>query len=121
MLCDLTEFWFLQDPGPPPSPQLKPLQLLEVKARGRFGCVWKAQMIDAYVAVKVFPIQVHTFLPSVLIWEMIVCVETVSDILPLRPLPLLPPFTPPPLLVLLTEQGVVGERDRRLHHPGDET
>ncbi|KAL6097442.1 acvr2b [Pungitius sinensis] len=46
-----------EDPGPPSSPQLKPLQLLEVKARGRFGCVWKAQMINDYVAVKVFPIQ----------------------------------------------------------------
>ncbi|CAJ1078516.1 activin receptor type-2A isoform X2 [Xyrichtys novacula] len=49
-----------QDPGPlPPSPLLgqKPLQLLEVKARGRFGCVWKAQLLDQYVAVKIFPIQ----------------------------------------------------------------
>ncbi|CDQ90604.1 unnamed protein product [Oncorhynchus mykiss] len=52
----------LQDPlGPhtPPSPIMgqKPLQLIEVKARGRFGCVWKAQLLDDYVAVKVFPIQ----------------------------------------------------------------
>ncbi|XP_037344518.2 activin receptor type-2A-like isoform X2 [Pungitius pungitius] len=49
-----------QDPGPlPPSPILgqKPLQLLEVKARGRFGCVWKAQLLTEYVAVKIFPIQ----------------------------------------------------------------
>nr|XP_046148846.1 activin receptor type-2B [Oncorhynchus gorbuscha] len=50
-----------EDPGlvPPPSPLvgLKPLQLLEIKARGRFGCVWKAQMMNEYVAVKVFPIQ----------------------------------------------------------------
>ncbi|XP_059182926.1 activin receptor type-2B-like [Centropristis striata] len=50
-----------EDPAPPPpaSPLqgLKPLQLLEVKARGRFGCVWKAQMMNQYVAVKVFPIQ----------------------------------------------------------------
>ncbi|XP_065114992.1 activin receptor type-2B [Paramisgurnus dabryanus] len=49
-----------EDPGPtPPSPivGLKPLQLLEIKARGRFGCVWKAQMMNDYVAVKVFPIQ----------------------------------------------------------------
>uniref|UniRef100_A0A8C7FGX6 Serine/threonine-protein kinase receptor n=1 Tax=Oncorhynchus kisutch TaxID=8019 RepID=A0A8C7FGX6_ONCKI len=51
-----------QDPlGPhtPPSPIMgqKPLQLIEVKARGRFGCVWKAQLLDDYVAVKVFPIQ----------------------------------------------------------------
>lgn len=51
----------LQDPGPsPPSPVLghKPLQLMEVKARGRFGCVWKAQLLNEYVAVKIFPIQV---------------------------------------------------------------
>ncbi|KAJ8255459.1 hypothetical protein COCON_G00193230 [Conger conger] len=49
-----------QDPSPtPPSPILgqKPLQLLEVKARGRFGCVWKAQLLNEYVAVKIFPIQ----------------------------------------------------------------
>ncbi|KAM6900482.1 activin receptor type-2B-like [Xenentodon cancila] len=52
---DITE-----DPGPPsasPLLGLKPLQLLEVKARGRFGCVWKAQMLNEYVAVKIFPIQ----------------------------------------------------------------
>lgn len=50
-----------QDPGPvPPSPLvgLKPLQLLEIKARGRFGCVWKAQLNSEYVAVKIFPFQV---------------------------------------------------------------
>ncbi|XP_007894547.1 activin receptor type-2A [Callorhinchus milii] len=49
-----------QDPGPPPpSPilGLKPLQLLEIKARGRFGCVWKAQLLNDYVAVKIFPVQ----------------------------------------------------------------
>uniref|UniRef100_A0A8C1HQ03 Serine/threonine-protein kinase receptor n=1 Tax=Cyprinus carpio TaxID=7962 RepID=A0A8C1HQ03_CYPCA len=53
-------FIVLQDPGPmPPSPTLvqKPLQLLEIKARGRFGCVWKAQLLNDYVAVKIFPIQ----------------------------------------------------------------
>lgn len=52
---------FLQEPGPlPPSPVLGPksLQLLEIKARGRFGCVWKAQLISEYVAVKIFSIQV---------------------------------------------------------------
>lgn len=52
----------VQDPGPPPpSPLvgLKPLQLLEIKARGRFGCVWKAQLMNDYVAVKIFPIQVR--------------------------------------------------------------
>ncbi|XP_051566829.1 activin receptor type-2A-like isoform X4 [Myxocyprinus asiaticus] len=50
----------IEDPGPmPPSPTLvqKPLQLLEIKARGRFGCVWKAQLLNDYVAVKIFPIQ----------------------------------------------------------------
>ncbi|KAE8278427.1 Activin receptor type-2A [Larimichthys crocea] len=53
-------FAFAYDPGPsPPSPLLghKPLQLIEVKARGRFGCVWKAQLLNDYVAVKIFPIQ----------------------------------------------------------------
>lgn len=51
-----------QDPGPvPPSPLVgqKPLQLLEIKARGRFGCVWKAQLMSEYVAVKIFPVQVN--------------------------------------------------------------
>lgn len=55
-------FALVQDPGPPPpSPLvgLKPLQLLEIKARGRFGCVWKAQLMNDYVAVKIFPIQVR--------------------------------------------------------------
>ncbi|XP_049609238.1 activin receptor type-2A isoform X1 [Syngnathus scovelli] len=50
----------VEDPGPsPPSPILghKPLQLIELKARGRFGCVWKAQLLNDYVAVKIFPIQ----------------------------------------------------------------
>ncbi|XP_055785402.1 activin receptor type-2A isoform X2 [Salvelinus fontinalis] len=52
----------IEDPlGPhtPPSPIMgqKPLQLIEIKARGRFGCVWKAQLLNDYVAVKVFPIQ----------------------------------------------------------------
>ncbi|XP_015258517.1 PREDICTED: activin receptor type-2B [Cyprinodon variegatus] len=49
-----------EDPGAPPgSPllSLKPLQLLEVKAMGRFGCVWKGQILNEYVAVKIFPIQ----------------------------------------------------------------
>lgn len=50
-----------QETGPlPPSPILgqKPLQLLELKARGRFGCVWKAQLLSEHVAVKIFPPQV---------------------------------------------------------------
>ena len=38
--------------------QCSSIQLLEVKARGRFGCVWKAHMKEnQIVAVKVFPIQ----------------------------------------------------------------
>uniref|UniRef100_T1IHR6 Serine/threonine-protein kinase receptor n=1 Tax=Strigamia maritima TaxID=126957 RepID=T1IHR6_STRMM len=46
-------------PLPPPSPVvgLRPIQLIELKARGRFGAVWKAQMMSEYVAVKVFPVQ----------------------------------------------------------------
>ncbi|XP_062375261.1 activin receptor type-2B-like [Sardina pilchardus] len=49
-----------EDPGPQstsPLDSLKPLQLLEIKARGRFGCVWKAQLMSEHVAVKIFPIQ----------------------------------------------------------------
>lgn len=41
-----------------PSQGLLPIQLLEVKARGRFGAVWKAQYRTETVAVKVFHIQV---------------------------------------------------------------
>ncbi len=29
--------------------------VLQVKARGRFGCVWKAQLLNETVAVKIFP------------------------------------------------------------------
>jgi len=49
------------NPHPPPTPveALRPLQRLEIKARGRFGCVWKAQMLSELVAVKTFPIQDH--------------------------------------------------------------
>ncbi|XP_032690994.1 activin receptor type-2A [Odontomachus brunneus] len=49
--------------GEPPLPEsspnlgLRPIQLLEIKARGRFGAVWKAQLKHEIVAVKVFPIQ----------------------------------------------------------------
>lgn len=46
--------------NPPPSPYLglRPIQLIEIKARGRFGAVWKAQFKTDEVAVKVFPVQV---------------------------------------------------------------
>lgn len=46
-------------PLPPPSPILGlcPLQLLELKARGRFGAVWKAQLLTELVAVKIFPLR----------------------------------------------------------------
>ncbi|XP_022253371.1 activin receptor type-2B-like isoform X2 [Limulus polyphemus] len=45
-------------PLPPPSPlSLRPVQLMEVKAQGRFGAVWKAQMLNEFVAVKIFPSQ----------------------------------------------------------------
>jgi len=36
---------------------LTTIKLLEMKARGRFGTVWKAQMIPEDVAVKIFPLQ----------------------------------------------------------------
>ena len=41
-----------------------PIQLLEVKARGRFGAVWKARYGSNYVAVKIFPVQVSFILVS---------------------------------------------------------
>ncbi|KAK3729457.1 hypothetical protein RRG08_010113 [Elysia crispata] len=40
----------------PPRPALN-LQLLELKAHGRYGSVWKGQLPDRFVAVKIFPIQ----------------------------------------------------------------
>jgi len=49
------------DPHPltPPSPMmgLRPIELLEVKARGRFGAVYKAILKSEDIAVKVFPVQ----------------------------------------------------------------
>lgn len=44
----------------PPSPNLtmSPVQLIEIKARGRFGAVWKGQLKTETVAVKIFPLQV---------------------------------------------------------------
>ncbi|CAG9823217.1 unnamed protein product [Phaedon cochleariae] len=43
----------------PPTPILdtRPIQLIEIKARGRFGSVWKAQFKTEEIAVKIFPIQ----------------------------------------------------------------
>lgn len=37
--------------------QQRPIQLLEMKARGRFGAVWRAQLKPNEVAVKIFPMQ----------------------------------------------------------------
>ncbi|XP_077483416.1 activin A receptor type 2 punt isoform X1 [Amblyomma americanum] len=47
------------EPTPLPSPALAPkaIQLLEVKAQGRFGAVWKARWGLQLVAVKIFPPQ----------------------------------------------------------------
>ncbi|XP_064471283.1 activin receptor type-2B-like [Ornithodoros turicata] len=47
------------EPTPLPSPMMTPraLQLVEVKAQGRFGAVWKARYMSGFVAVKIFPIQ----------------------------------------------------------------
>ena len=53
----------LDDTGPvsPPTPTptllCRPVQLLEIKARGRFGAVWKGQLNKDMVAVKIFPLQ----------------------------------------------------------------
>lgn len=51
-------------PIPPPSPylDLRPIQLIEIKARGRFGAVWKALHKTEEIAVKVFPVQVYILL-----------------------------------------------------------
>ena len=48
-----------QQPPSPPTPTLacRPVQLLEIKARGRFGAVWKGQLGKDMVAVKIFPLQ----------------------------------------------------------------
>lgn len=47
------------EPTPMPSPLMSPraLQLVEVKAQGRFGAVWKARCGAQHVAVKIFPPQ----------------------------------------------------------------
>lgn len=44
-------------PMTPSSPYLglRPIQLKEVKAQGRFGVVYKAQLKTDEVAVKIFP------------------------------------------------------------------
>eukprot|EP00095_Tigriopus_kingsejongensis_P010316 maker-scaffold187_size272365-snap-gene-0.18 protein:Tk10316 transcript:maker-scaffold187_size272365-snap-gene-0.18-mRNA-1 annotation:"activin receptor type-2b-like" len=43
----------------PPSPKLlrQDVELLEIKARGRFGAVWKGRVNNDSVAVKIFPLQ----------------------------------------------------------------
>lgn len=40
-----------------PSLELLSIKLIEMKAQGRFGTVWKAQMRPEEVAVKIFPMQ----------------------------------------------------------------
>jgi len=46
-------------PASPPTPTLthRPVEFLEIKARGRFGAVWKGQVGKDMVAVKIFPLQ----------------------------------------------------------------
>ena len=44
----------------PAKPEFNLPQLVEMKARGRFGCVWKAQLQDRFVAVKSFDLQVSS-------------------------------------------------------------
>lgn len=44
-----------RDQPPSPTPN-RPLKLIELRARGRFGSVWKAQLHESYVAVKKFPL-----------------------------------------------------------------
>merc|ERR1719319_317275 len=46
-------------PASPPTPTLtkRPVELLEIKARGRFGAVWRGQAGKDMVAVKIFPLQ----------------------------------------------------------------
>lgn len=44
-------------PSSSPNIALRPIQLIDIKARGRFGVVWKAQLVSQEVAVKIFPIQ----------------------------------------------------------------
>lgn len=55
-----TEQLPVEDPAQnlPPSPHPpRPLKLTELRARGRFGAVWKAQLMEDIVAVKIFPLQ----------------------------------------------------------------
>jgi len=37
--------------------QQRDIELLEIKARGRFGAVWKGKYRNEMVAVKIFPLQ----------------------------------------------------------------
>lgn len=41
----------------PSSLNLDLIERIEVRARGRFGCVWKAKLVSEIVALKVFPLQ----------------------------------------------------------------
>lgn len=57
------------DPSPLPPPSsllgLLPIQLIEVKAQGRFGAVWKAVVNNEPIAVKIFP-------PQVIFWANVI-------------------------------------------------
>jgi len=46
-------------PVSPPTPTIihRPVELLEIKARGRFGAVWKGNLSGEKVAIKIFPLQ----------------------------------------------------------------
>lgn len=47
------------------------MQLIEIKARGRFGAVWKGQLKTDTVAVKIFPLQVKELDSArFAIWEL---------------------------------------------------
>lgn len=53
--CPTVESAALVPPSPPLG--LRPIQLVKIEARGRFGAVWKASLHNEDVAVKIFPVQ----------------------------------------------------------------
>ena len=56
-LSSLDDTGLVSPPTPTPTLACRPVQLLEIKARGRFGAVWKGQLNKDMVAVKIFPLQ----------------------------------------------------------------